>query len=122
MPYVLSCCHIQLVKMPFLTTNGISNDFECSEYKNLAVLGCEVYIEPVFHVCISPEIPELADHGITLPPNMQGLTHDQITDLKLRDEWEDNCIPSGGAEFKKDEIGRRNGHGKHPVLLMTSLV
>lgn len=58
------------------------------------------------------EIPELAEHGITLPPNMQGLTDDQIVDLKLHDEWEDSCIPSGGAEFKKDEIGRRNGHGE----------
>lgn len=59
---------------------------------------------------ICSEIPELAEHGITLPPNMQGLTEDQIVDLKLHDEWEDTCIPSGGAEFKKDEIGRRNGH------------
>lgn len=64
-------------------------------------------------ICISIEIPELADHGITLPPNMQGLTDDQIMELKLKDEWEDRCIPSGGAEFKKDEIGRRNGHGSH---------
>lgn len=59
---------------------------------------------------ICSEIPELADHGITLPPNMQGLTDDQITDLNLKDEWEEKCTPSGGAEFKKDEIGRRNGH------------
>lgn len=59
---------------------------------------------------ICSEIPELADHGITLPPNMQGLTDDQITDLKLKDEWEEKCTPSGGAEFNKDEIGRRNGH------------
>lgn len=44
---------------------------------------------------------------------MQGLTDDQIMELKLKDEWEDRCIPSGGAEFKKDEIGRRNGHGSH---------
>ncbi|XP_061106375.1 cilia- and flagella-associated protein 298 isoform X1 [Conger conger] len=59
---------------------------------------------------ICSEIQELAEHGITLPPNMQGLTDDQIVDLKLRDGWADKCIPSGGAEFKKDEIGRRNGH------------
>lgn len=72
-------------------------------------------------MCASPEIHELADHGITLPPNMQGLTDDQITDLKLKDEWEEKCIPSGGAEFKKDEIGCRNGHGKHPVQLTTWL-
>ncbi|KAB5543477.1 hypothetical protein PHYPO_G00079610 [Pangasianodon hypophthalmus] len=65
---------------------------------------------------ICSEIPELADHGITLPPNMQGLTDDQITDLKLRDEWEDKCIPSGGAEFKKDELGRRNGHAPNEKM------
>jgi hypothetical protein len=29
---------------------------------------------------------ELAKHGVTLPPNMQGLTDDQIVDLKLKDE------------------------------------
>lgn len=65
---------------------------------------------------ICSEIPELADHGITLPPNMQGLTDDQITDLMLRDEWEDKCIPSGGADFKKDEIGCRNGHAPNEKM------
>lgn len=58
------------------------------------------------------EIPELADHGITLPPNMQGLTDDQIEELNLMDEWEGKCVPSGGPVFKKDEVGRRNGHGE----------
>ncbi|CAH2219277.1 UPF0769 C21orf59 homolog [Pelobates cultripes] len=56
------------------------------------------------------EIGELAEHGIIIPPNMQGLTDEQITELKLKDEWEDKCVPSGGSVFKKDEIGRRNGH------------
>lgn len=64
----------------------------------------------VFHE--SAEITELAEHGITLPPNMQGLTEEQIVELKLRDEWKDKCMPSEGPVFKKDEIGRRNGHGK----------
>ncbi|XP_053561945.1 cilia- and flagella-associated protein 298 [Bombina bombina] len=58
---------------------------------------------------ICSEIGELAEHGITLPPNMQGLTDEQITDLKLKDEWEDKCVPSGGSVFEKDDIGRRNG-------------
>ena len=58
------------------------------------------------------EMPELAEHGVTLPPNMQGLTEDQVLELKLKDEWEEKCIPSGGAVFSKDEIGRRNGHGQ----------
>jgi hypothetical protein len=60
-------------------------------------------------VCI--EMEELADHGITLPPNMQGLTDEQIEELHLKDEWAEKAIPSGGSIDKKDEIGRRNGQG-----------
>lgn len=33
-------------------------------------------------------------------------------ELKLKDEWEDKCVPSEGPVLKKDEMGRRNGHGK----------
>ncbi|CAJ1063883.1 cilia- and flagella-associated protein 298 [Xyrichtys novacula] len=65
---------------------------------------------------ICSEIPELADHGISLPPNMQGLTDDQIVELKLKDEWEDRCIPSGGPVFKRDEIGRRNGQAPNDKM------
>ncbi len=57
------------------------------------------------------EIEDLASHGITLPPNMQGLTDDQIEELKLKDEWAEKCEPSGGHMWKKDEVGRRNGRG-----------
>lgn len=67
----------------------------------------------------------LAEHGIFLPPNMQGLTDEQIEELKLKDEWAERCTPSGGSVFKKDDIGRRNGHGKcnlsvHMFLLWSS--
>jgi len=55
------------------------------------------------------EIENLADHGVCLPPNMQGLTDEQVTELKLKDEWGEKCVPSGGAEYKQDQIGRRNG-------------
>ncbi|XP_046898937.1 cilia- and flagella-associated protein 298 isoform X2 [Hypomesus transpacificus] len=65
---------------------------------------------------ICSEISELADHGTTLPPNMQGLTDEQLVDLKLKDEWEERCVPSGGAVFKKDEIGRRNGHAPNDKM------
>ncbi|TRY98684.1 hypothetical protein DNTS_033432 [Danionella cerebrum] len=58
---------------------------------------CEIYNGRLKIERICSEIPELADHGITLPPNMQGLTDDQIVELKLKDEWEERCIPSGGA-------------------------
>ncbi|KAM6907465.1 cilia- and flagella-associated protein 298 [Xenentodon cancila] len=68
----------------------------------------------VERICL--EIPELAEHGISLPPNMQGLTEEQIDELKLKDEWEDRCTPSGGTVFRKDEIGRRNGHAPNDKM------
>lgn len=55
------------------------------------------------------EIEYLSNAGITLPPNMQGLTDEQIVDLKLVDEWANKCVPSGGYIEKRDELGRRNG-------------
>lgn len=58
---------------------------------------------------ICAEMEELAEHGITLPPNMQGLTEEQVEELKLKDEWADKCVPQGGVRDNKDPIGRRNG-------------
>lgn len=60
---------------------------------------------------------ELAEHGAYLPLNMQGLTDEQIEELKLKDEWAEKCVPSGGSVFKKDEIGRRNGHGRVQLVV-----
>lgn len=57
------------------------------------------------------ELEELAKHGITLPPNMQGLTEEQISDLKLHDTWSDKCTPSGGYNECKDTMSKRNGQG-----------
>lgn len=65
---------------------------------------------------ICAEINELAEHGTFLPINMQGLTDEQIEELKLKDEWEEKCVPSGGFEFKKDEIGRRNGRAPNQSM------
>lgn len=59
----------------------------------------------------------LLEHGVLLPPNMQGLTEEQIVELKLKDEFADVCIPSGGHTDVPDPMGRRNGRGSH----MTSL-
>ena len=42
---------------------------------------------------------------------MQGLTEEQVVDLKLKDEFADVCVPSGGFVEKKDPVGRRNGRG-----------
>ena len=57
------------------------------------------------------EIDFLSQSGITLPFNMQGLTDEQIDELKLVDEWSEKCTPSGGYIERKDELGRRNGRG-----------
>lgn len=72
----------------------------------------QVFFQPFSSPLYLPEVEQLADHGITLPPNMQGLTDEQIEELKLHDEWEDKCKPSGGPVFTQDKIGRRNGQGK----------
>ena len=53
----------------------------------------------------------LAKHGHFLPPNMQGLTEDQIEELKLHDEYEKICVPQGGSVECPDPIGRRSGKG-----------
>lgn len=57
------------------------------------------------------EIEFLSKSGVTLPVNMQGLTDEQIDELKLVDEWSEKCVPSGGYVERKDELGRRNGRG-----------
>jgi len=65
---------------------------------------------------ICGELDQLADHGITLPPNMQGLADEQIADLKLVDDWAEKCEPQGGWTFKKDDIGRRNGRAPNDKM------
>ena len=60
------------------------------------------------------EVELLAQHGVLLPVNMQGLAEEQIEDLKLHDEYADVCVPSGGFVEKKDPVGRRNGRGVYP--------
>uniref|UniRef100_A0AAG5CUF9 Uncharacterized protein n=1 Tax=Anopheles atroparvus TaxID=41427 RepID=A0AAG5CUF9_ANOAO len=61
----------------------------------------------VSRVC--SEIEELAKYGTMLPPDMLGLTDEQVDELHLVDEWADRCIPSGGWRFNRDPVGRRNG-------------
>lgn len=57
------------------------------------------------------EIDSLSEHGVMLPPNMIGLTDEQIHELKLKDDFEDVCVPSGGYVMSSDPVGRRNGRG-----------
>jgi cilia- and flagella-associated protein 298 len=53
----------------------------------------------------------LGKHGVSLPVNMQGLTDEQIMELKLTDEYADKCIPMDGYVEEEDAMGRRNGRG-----------
>lgn len=69
---------------------------------------------------ICSEIEELANHGTMLPPEMIGLTDEQVEELKLRDDWAEKCIPSGGNAFCKDPIGRRNG--RQPMVNMQEVL
>lgn len=62
------------------------------------------------------EMEDLAKHGTVIPYEMQGLTEEQISELKLKDEWADKCIPSGGFIENKDPIGRRNGRAPNEKM------
>lgn len=58
---------------------------------------------------VSAEIEELSEHGTMYPPEILGLTEEQVEEMKLIDHWGEKCLPSGGFQLKKDPIGRRNG-------------
>ena len=40
---------------------------------------------------------------------ISGLLADQIKELKLVDEFEEQCVPSGGFAYEADPVQRRNG-------------
>jgi hypothetical protein len=63
---------------------------------------------------------ELAKHGTSLPSNMQGLTDEQIGELKLVDTYGETCTPSGGYTMNPDPIERRNG--KQPNEKMQEII
>lgn len=54
------------------------------------------------------EFDDLGNYGMFLPPNMQGLTDEQIEELRLKDDYGESCAPVG-CVFNKDPMGRRNG-------------
>ena len=70
---------------------------------------CKIYNGRLKVERVCSEIEFLAKSGTCLPYNMQGLTDEQISELKLVDEWSERCVPSGGYVERKDELGRRNG-------------
>lgn len=56
-----------------------------------------------------------------LPDNIIGLTDEQIEELKLRDEWADKCVPSGGWTFNKDLIGMTKNHSSVGLTFFFSI-
>lgn len=58
---------------------------------------------------ICSEIDELIKHGPMFPPEILGLTDEQVSEFKLVDEYAEKCIPSGGWTYNRDPVGRRNG-------------
>ncbi|XP_075226951.1 cilia- and flagella-associated protein 298 isoform X2 [Lycorma delicatula] len=95
------------------TTVSISND---ELVKNV----CVVYNGRLKISRICGELEELAKHGTLLPPNIMGLTDEQVEELKLKDEWGEKCEPSGGWKMNPDPVGRRNG--KQPNEKMQNII
>lgn len=72
----------------------------------------------VLRICY--EMEELSKYGTLYPPEILGLTEEQVEELKLSDPCGDKCIPSGGYVFNKDPVGRRNG--KAPMKNMEDVL
>lgn len=58
---------------------------------------------------ICSEMEELAKHGPMFPPEILGLHEEQVSELKLVDQYAEKCVPSGGWTYNRDPVGRRNG-------------
>lgn len=69
---------------------------------------------------ITSEMEELSKYGTLFPPEILGLTDDQVEEMRLTDTWGEKCIPSGGFIMNKDPIGRRNG--KQPCKSMQEVL
>jgi hypothetical protein len=83
---------------------------------------CQIYNDRlrIGRLCMAME--QLAVHGIAKPPNMVGLTDEQVAELGHKDQ-SDTYYPSGGSTFNRDAIGYRTGHAPteqmQQVLLKT---
>ena len=51
----------------------------------------------------------LAEIELLSKGDMIGLTAEQVQELKLKDEFEDVCVPSGGHVINADPVCKRNG-------------
>ena len=69
---------------------------------------------------LRPQVLDLAKHGVAIKPDLAGLLPDQIKELKLVDEFEEQCVPSGGFAYEADPVQRRNG--KAPTKAMKEVL
>lgn len=69
---------------------------------------------------ICGEIEQLIKYGPMFPPEILGLTDEQVHELKLTDSWETTVEPSGGWTYNRDPIGRRNG--RQPCVAMQEML
>lgn len=58
---------------------------------------------------LAEEVLDLAKHGVAVKPELAGLLAEQVKELKLVDEYEEQCLPSGGFAYEADPVQRRNG-------------
>lgn len=58
---------------------------------------------------ICSEMEELAKYGPMFPPEILGLTDEQVSELNLVDQYAEKVVPSGGWIHNRDPVGRRNG-------------
>uniref|UniRef100_A0A8C6DK58 Uncharacterized protein n=1 Tax=Moschus moschiferus TaxID=68415 RepID=A0A8C6DK58_MOSMO len=75
-----------------------------SELEDLTAQVARVYNARLKAERLCSEMKEFAERGVFLPPNMQGLTDEQIEELKLKDEWGEKCIPSGASRCHDDSL------------------
>ncbi|CAH2260405.1 cilia- and flagella-associated protein 298-A [Pararge aegeria] len=94
----------------FLYETNVSNSVDEVVKDIVAIFNGRLKVDRLCY-----EIEELQKHGTFLPPEMQGLTEEQITELKLEDPWAKRCAPTGYVEAK-DEMGRRCGLAPPPNL------
>ena len=70
---------------------------------------------------LAEEVLELAKHGVAVKPELAGLLPDQVKELGLVDEYEEQCVPSGGFAFEADPCQRRNGRAPTKAMKEVSI-
>jgi cilia- and flagella-associated protein 298 len=109
---VVSCTRFEMVRLHIKRGDESQFLFDTTVAVNVGELTTDILALfngrlKVSRICA--EMQELANHGAMLPPDIIGLTDEQVAELKLVDEWVDKCEPSGGWVEQRDPIGRRNG-------------